>query len=169
MSIPARDVSGRRQSINADLTAAQTTWNLRSALNVAALNCREPRYAPILPAYTAFLQTQAKRLAATNRALDAEFRRNYGATAREVRDSYMTQVYNYFALPPTLPDFCKAALAVSSELPLVAPADLDTFAASALPRLDAVFESFFRAFDQYRIDVAAWDARYGAQHRRGLR
>lgn len=164
MFIPAKDPFGIRQTINANLTPAQKVWNLRSAMNVAALNCLEPQYAAILDNYKVFLKAQAKGLSATNRALDAEFRAKYGATYRDVRDSYMTQVYNYFALPPTLPRFCGASLAVSNELAAVAPTGLDTFAAGALPRLEAVFEDFFGAFEQYRIDLAQWDAQYGPKY-----
>jgi hypothetical protein len=161
---PGLDTFGIRQTVNANLTPAQKTWNLRSALNVAALNCLEPQYLAITDNYKAFLKTHLKGLAATNRALDAEFRAKFGPTYRDSRDVYMTQVYNYFALPPTLPRFCQAALGVSNDLMLVAPADLDTFAAAALPRLEVVFEDFFKAFEQYRIDVAQWDAQYGAQY-----
>ena len=164
MFIPARDAFGVRQTINASLTPAQKTWNLRSAMNVAALNCLEPQYAAILENYKVFLKAQAKGLSATNRALDAEFRARYGATYRDVRDSYMTQVYNYFALPPTLPRLCDASLAISGELATVAPAGLDSFAAGALPRLEGVFDDFFGAFDQYRISVAQWDVQYGPRY-----
>jgi hypothetical protein len=164
MFIPQRDAFGVRRTVNAELTPAQKTWNLRSALNVAALNCLEPRFSSILPNYSAFLKTQAKGLSATNRALDSEFRQKYGATYRDVRDQYMTQVYNYFALPPALPSFCEVALAVSNEAQLVAPADLDSFAALTMPRLEQVYENFFTAFERYRIDVAAWDAQYGPRY-----
>ncbi|MDP3675856.1 MAG: hypothetical protein Q8R44_12305 [Novosphingobium sp.] len=164
MFIPAQNSFGVRETINANLTPAQKVWNLRSAMNVAALNCLEPQYAAILENYKVFLKAQTKGLSATNRALDAEFRAKYGATYRDVRDSYMTQVYNYFALPPTLPRFCGASLAVSNELAAVAPTGLDTFAAGALPRLEAVFDDFFGAFEQYRIDVAQWDAQYGPKY-----
>ena len=33
-----------------------------------------------------------------------------------------------------------------------------------LALIDTVFERFFQAYEQYRIDSAAWDARYGAQY-----
>ena len=164
MFIPTRDAAGVRPTVNAYLTPAQKVWNLRSAFNVAALNCVEPRHAGILPNYTAFLKTQAKGLSATNRALDAEFRAKYGATFRDARDIYMTQVYNYFALPPALPGFCDAALAISNETLALTPADLDLFATGALPRLEYVYDSFFGAFERYRIDVAMWDTQYGARY-----
>ena len=160
MTIPMVAPSGVRQTVNANLTPAQTTWNLRSALNVAALNCQAPEYASLVDNYGAMLKRNARELSATNRALQSEFRQRYGATYRDVQDSYMTQVYNYFALPPAKEDFCDVAHAVGAEALAVEPGDLEVFAASALPRIESVFEDFFRAYEQYRIDLAAWDSRY---------
>jgi hypothetical protein len=157
---PGLDTFGIRQTVNANLTPAQKTWNLRSALNVAALNCLEPQYLAITDNYKAFLKTHLKGLAATNRALDAEFRAKFGPTYRDSRDVYMTQVYNYFALPPTLPSFCDAALAMSAEAATIKPAELDSFSAGALPRIEAVFLQFYRSYEQYKDDLAGWQARY---------
>ena len=159
--IPAVAYDGVRQTVNANLSTAQTTWNLRSGLNVAALNCLDPQFVPILDAYKLFLDRHEKQLAATNRALDREFRERYGADSQTVRDSYMTQVYNYFALPPAQDAFCAAALQLSQNYLLAPPEDLDAFAANALPLLDAAFLKFFTDFETYRVAAAAWDARYG--------
>ncbi len=161
MTIPMVGPDGVRQTVNANLTPAQTTWNLRSALNVAALNCLKPRHAGILPGYKSFLDNNVRKLSATNRALQSEFRQRYGATYRDVQDSYMTQVYNYFALPPALDDFCDMSLAVVMEMPAAGGEDLDLYAARALPRIEGVFDSFFRAYEQYRVDLTAWNAQYG--------
>ncbi|MXO62364.1 hypothetical protein GRI48_04990 [Altererythrobacter oceanensis] len=161
MVIPRVGFDGVRQTVNANLTPAQMTWNLRSALNVAALNCLDPQHAAILPNYKALLDNHASALSAANRALASEFRQKYGATYRDVQDSYMTQVYNYFALPPAQDAFCDVALSVSTELLAVEKGNLDSFSAIALPRIEGVFENFFRAYEQYRVDLAAWDSRYG--------
>jgi hypothetical protein len=161
MPIPPVQVDGVRHTVNFGLTPAQTTWNLRSALNVAALNCLELEYDPILQGYKALLKNQARGLSAANKTLETEFRQKYGPGFRDVLDNYMTQVYNYFALPPLRKNFCDASLAVAQESMLVAPADLDSFAARALPRIEGVFNDFFGQYDQYRIQVAQWDAEYG--------
>ena len=161
MAIPLVAADGVRQTVNANLTPAQTTWNLRSALNVAALNCPEPQRTAIVDNYTAILKTNARQLSATNRALQSEFRQKYGPTYRDVQDSYMTQVYNYFALPPALSRFCEVSYAVSQEALVVQPGSLDVFAAAALPRIESVFDDFYRAYEQYRVDLAAWDSQYG--------
>ena len=162
MTIPmVAAVSGVRQTVNANLTPAQTTWNLRSALNVAALNCLEPQYTGMVDNYGAFLKRNARELSATNRALQSEFRQRYGATFRDVQDSYMTQVYNYFALPPAKADFCDISYAIGVEANQVEPGELGVYASTALPRIEAVFEDFFRAYERYRVDLQAWDSQYG--------
>ncbi len=167
MTIPLVGVDGVRQTVNAHLTPAQATWNMRSALNVAALNCLEPRHVMILENYKSFLKTHAKTLSAANKASLNEFRAKHGASSyRNMQDAYMTQVYNYFALPPALDQFCDAALMVSNELAAVPAGQLESFSTRALPQLEAVFEGFFRSYEQYRRDVAAWDAQYNPN--RGL-
>jgi hypothetical protein len=160
LTIPAV-VNGVRQTINARNTPMQTTWNFRSAYNVAALNCRDPKYDPIVAGYRAFLKTHVVGLNTANRAVDSGFRARYGAAFLRPRETYMTQVYNFYSFPPTLSQFCDAALLMNSQAGAVPKTGLTAFAAAQLPRLDAVFENFYRAYEQYRIDAAAWDARYG--------
>jgi hypothetical protein len=154
--------NGMHQTVNSTISTAQTTWNLRSAYNVAALNCQSPQHAAILTGYRQFLKSQAKPLTAANKAVDNEFKARNGAKFIGPRETYMTQVYNFYALPPTLPTFCDAALQMSAEAQTVKPAELDAFAARSLPRLDGVFETFYRSYDQYRADLTAWESRYGS-------
>jgi hypothetical protein len=73
----------------------------------------------------------------------------------------MTDLYNYFALPPVRAEYCDAALMKSREavaLPLTA---LPEYSFGALNDLDAVFINFFNAFAQYERDLTDWNVRYG--------
>ncbi len=161
MAIPAVGADGIRQTVNYNITPEQTVWNLRSALNVAALNCQDPQHATILPAYASLLTRNKRELASVNREVTKQFRDRYGSQGQNAQDDYMTQVYNYFALPPAIDEFCNVATRVADESLLVASADLETFAARGLQSLEAVFEDFYRSYEQYRVNVAMWDARYG--------
>ena len=163
MTIPQVAPDGVRQTVNAYITPAQTTWNVRSALNVAALNCLADEHAGILPNYKLFLENFDKPLDRANDAVEAEFREKYGdrKTGRAELDSYMTKVYNYFTMPPAKAEFCDAALELSNESTMVAPADLESFSARALARFEGVFEDFFRSFERYRTNLATWDSLYG--------
>ena len=161
LTIPPADAAGLRQSVNRGISSTQMLWNLRSAFNVAALNCNGPQHTEILPRYKAFLKTYAKTLSAANRKVDAEFKARYGARFTAPREGYMTSVYNHFALPPTMPAFCNAALAVSSDAQLVKPAALEAFATSSLPSIEVVYDDFYRRYDKYLDELALWQARYG--------
>ncbi|WP_459787577.1 hypothetical protein [Alteriqipengyuania sp. 357] len=163
MVVPQVGADGVRQTVNAYITPAQTTWNVRSALNVAALNCMQPRHAPILENYKLFLEAFDKPLDKANDKVEAEFRERFGdrRTGRTELDIYMTKVYNYFTLPPAKAEFCDAALELSNESVSVAPADLESFSARALVRFEGVFEDFFRSFERYQTNLATWDRLYG--------
>ncbi|MBS0255801.1 MAG: hypothetical protein JSS36_11490 [Proteobacteria bacterium] len=163
LAVPPRGADGVRETVNARISPSQTLWNLRSAFNVAALDCTGPEYAAIIPAYRAFLKKHKAVLAATNKALDAEYQARYGKGFVIQRESYETQVYNYFAYPQTMRDFCDATLTMSQAVQAVAPAELPAFSQQRLPAIEAVFERFFTAYDQYRADAAAWDARYAGR------
>ena len=159
--VPPIGADGLFQSVNRQITPAQTVWNFRSAFNVAALNCRDTKYDPVLLGYRAFLKKHAKGLALANRKVDAEFRALYGARFIPNREKYMTAVYNHFAAPPTQPQFCDAVMAVNNDVPALKLAGLTDFAQRNLPNIEIVFDEFYRQFAKYQADAAAWDARYG--------
>jgi len=161
MTVPPMGADGQFYSVNRNISSAQALWNMRSAFNVAALNCREPRHASITDAYRIFLTRHGKALTAANKAVDGEFRSKYGGGWIAAREKYMTEVYNHYALPPTVPQFCNAMQAFGQESLLVEPSGLSAFAARSLPNIEAVFDDFFRRYVQYRADLATWDAQYG--------
>jgi hypothetical protein len=134
----------------------ETIWHVRSGWNVAALDCIGGQYRPVLTGYAAFLKTYARELAAVNRRIEAKYR---NSAARDARN---TRVYNYFATPAAIGSMCPVALAVANEWLKAPSRNLSTFARATLPRYDAVYLDFFNAYDRYRADSAAWDAKYGA-------
>jgi hypothetical protein len=160
MYVPPADEYGIRRTVNSGLSTSQTVWNMRAALNVAALNCQSAEHAEILPAYSLLLERNKRTLARTNSAIESEFRTRYGSIWRDSFDDYMTQVYNYYALPPTQGEFCDTALAISREYMLTDGNTLDAFALASLPRIEQVFQRFYSAYEQYQRNVAFWDAEY---------
>jgi hypothetical protein len=166
MAIPPVGADGIRHTIDTDLDENDTIWNLRSVWNVAALNCLADEHKPILDGYTAFLKQNAKKLSAVNAALDKKYRASEGSVAagRKAREAHMTQLYNYFATPAAIANMCTVAVAVSNEWLQAPPKDLSAFAAAALPRFEQVYQDFFTAYDRYRADSAAWDAKYGDRY-----
>ncbi|MFN3516914.1 MAG: hypothetical protein ACK4YM_07110 [Novosphingobium sp.] len=159
-AVPPLGANGVRQTVNAGISPAQTVWNLRSAYNVAALNCLKAEHADILVGYKKFIAVHKKGLNTANLTVDAEFKKRHGTSWIRPREAYMTQVYNYFAFPPTLERFCDAALVMARESMTLKPAELTAFSTRNLAMLDTVFEGFFRSYEQYRADAAAWDEKY---------
>lgn len=159
--LPPADANGLRQSLNRNISTTQMVWNLRSAYNVAALNCSAPQHADILPRYRVFLTTHAKALNATNKKLDVEFKARYGPKFIAPRESYITAVYNHYALPPTLADFCDAVTAVTRDGAAIKSVELEAFAVRSLPSIEVVFDDFYRRYEVYRNELAIWQAQYG--------
>ncbi len=158
--VPPLGLDATRQNINTKIGPLQSVWNLRSAYNVAALNCQRIEHNDILNGYKRFLKIYKVGLLKANRGVDAEYRKRYGAAFIRPREAYMTQVYNYYAFPPTLPNFCDAALAMARESMTLKPVDLTAFAQRYVPQFDLIYENFYRSYDQYKADAAAWDAKY---------
>ena len=166
MTIPQRGADGRRMTVNSNLEDNEMLWHFRSGWNVAALNCLDPQYQPILEGYRAFLDKHARLLATVNSAMDEEFRKRAGSRsdALRAREEHMTQVYNYFALPPARREFCNIALQVANESLGDPDHDPLMLARTGLNRVEVVFEDFYREYEKYRADAQAWDARYGERY-----
>lgn len=164
MTIPPLAPDGKRMTVNRNLGEHDTLWHFRSAWNVAALNCHGPVHQPIVDGYGAFIKLHDPALDVANAAIDQRYREQNGSRSEGVkaREAFMTQVYNYFALPPARTGFCSTALQIANESLASPPDDANAFAATNLQRLDAVFDRFFREYDRYRTASAEWDAKYGA-------
>ena len=160
MAIPSIGTDGVRETVISHMGTLEAVWNFRAGLNVAALNCLDARYQPILDGYTAMLSDHEQRLLTVNRELDRQYRAEHGGRTTREREAYMTQVYNYFALPPAKTYFCDAALQVAQSALQSPPEDLDAFALTNVQHLAMAFEQFYRDFEQYHVDVAVWDAQY---------
>lgn len=159
---PARDAAGRYLTPNRDLTADEAVWHLRVALNVAALGCRDRDEAATVAAYNGLLASARDQLAGAQTAVAAVYRVRYGAAAQARNDDAMTRLYNFFAQPTGHDAFCAAAKSVLAEAATVEPGALASFAAAALPRLEAPFTAFFAAWDSYRAALAQWQGRHAA-------
>lgn len=164
MFIPPVGVDGLRHTVNTSVSSAQRIWNFRSAYNVAALNCLQPQHAGILTGYKSFLEVHKRDLSRINTTVEGEWRKAQGASSARARDTYSTQVYNYWALPPVQSQFCDAMMQIVQQEMLTPAGSLDLFADAGMTKIEGVFNEFYRSFEQYRVDVAAWDAKYGATY-----
>ncbi|MGY8973937.1 MAG: hypothetical protein ACKVGV_09895 [Sphingomonadales bacterium] len=166
MAIPPVNSLGLRETVNLGISDDEKVWHFRSAWNVAALNCLDPQYQPILDAYSSYIKDHARPLKQVNDRIDAEYRQEYGRgrPAIMARESQMTMVYNYFALPPARSDFCRTALGISQQYLASEKVDPAGFALANFSALEGPFERFFVAYEQYQRESSAWDARYGDRY-----
>lgn len=161
MRIPEVGVDGTRKTVNSSVSSAQAVWNFRSALNVAALNCVEPEYASVLEGYKSFLKVHDKSLDKADADLKKNFNGAFGKSGTRERETYQTQVYNFFSVPPVKATFCRAAMQIAIDLQAVPAGQLEGYAPQGLAKIEAPFMDFFNAYDQYRADLAAWQGKYG--------
>ena len=161
IDVPPVGADGEYLTLNHGLLPPDAVWHVRSALNVAALGCRGEQETAIIAAYNAMLRAQRAPLADALRAVQARYKAERGTGWQEQQDTHMTRVYNFFAQPPAQQRFCAVAAAVATEADAVPPADFTAFAVVALVRLEAPFTDVYRAYDGYRRELAAWQARYG--------
>lgn len=166
MKIPPRGPDGQRITINSNLSDDRLVWHLRSAWNVAALNCLAPEYQPILDEYRSFLANNVRTLRAVNDRIEKTYNDRFRPRRAAIvaRDGESTQVYNFFANPAARGGFCLAALDVANRYaaaPKTAPL---AFAQENFPVLMAPLENFFNDYEAYQRAAAEWDAKYGERY-----
>ncbi len=157
LTIPAPTPDGGYATPNRALSTDAALWHLRSALNVAALQCDVGDPAGVAH-YNRLLKVHGVRFTAAHRALEAEYRRG-GGDWQDRFDDAMTRVYNYFAQPPVRANFCATALPMLTQVAEIPAGGIDAFAGPGIASLDQPFVDFFRAYDRYRTDLAAWQGR----------
>lgn len=166
MKIPPRGPDGRRITVNSNLSDDRLVWHLRSAWNVAALNCLAPEYDPVLQGYRAFLANNTRTLKAVNDRIEKTYNDRFRVrrSAIVARDAESTQVYNFFANPAARSGFCLAALDVANRY-LAAPKTLPlAFAQANFTVMLAPHENFFDQYEAYQRASAEWDAKYGERY-----
>jgi hypothetical protein len=88
---------------------AHLLWNLRSGLNVAALQCQFSDYLRAVPNYNAFLAHHSAELGTAYTTLNGYFKRVHGAKGQNLFDDYSTITYNNFSTLQAQLVFCQTA------------------------------------------------------------
>ena len=94
---------------------AHLLWNLRSGLNVAALQCQFSPFLRTVANYNAILAHHNRELAAAYTALEGYFRRTAGRGGPRQFDLYSTQTYNGFSTQNAQLGFCQTASRIGKE------------------------------------------------------
>ena len=117
------------------LRDSDAIWQVRSALNVAALNCRKQSHAAITSNYNLMLKRQRAVLAAAYAAEQDVFRRDFGKRWQSAHDAHATRTYNLFAQQSLQPRFCDLATRISARASSVEETAFPAFAMISLSRL----------------------------------
>lgn len=88
---------------------ANAVWNVRAALNVAALQCQYSPFLATTANYNATLQHHGDELARAQATMVGHFRRQVGARAASSFDQYTTRTYNSYSTLDAQYNFCTAA------------------------------------------------------------
>jgi hypothetical protein len=120
-------------------TEANAIWNIRAALNVAALQCQYSKYLATTPNYNAFLKHHADEIAKAQATMIAHFKRYEGAKANAAFDTYLTKTYNSYSTLDAQYQFCEAAGIVGREVLAIPKGQLGIQAARLGPQIRASF------------------------------
>lgn len=154
LKLPPKDAAGRFITANSNLGPLETMFHFRAALNVAALGCAHARDTEPRDGYNAFLRHHKAVLARANAAIDAKYRRDFGAQGLRLRDAKLTSLYNHFAYPAVKAKFCATTakhLAATRAMP---SQRLEAYAQGALAEIEQHFQDHF-------AEVEAYQARHG--------
>lgn len=157
LRLPPRDATGEFETPNRDLYGERAFWNVRIALNVAAIGCRGPQAAEMVADYNRLLTRHAQLVRSSETLVIANLARA-GGNGIAARDKLSTRLFNYFAQPPAQAGFCDEAAEVASELADGSSEHALMRASAWLARLDQPFVDFYHAYDRYRVELVAWKA-----------
>jgi len=161
MTIPPIGLDGVRVTPNRGLSRDEQIWHFRSALNVAALNCQGPVWGKIAKEYNKFIVIHKVLLSKTSKAVDREYVKRYPTqNGLRIRDTKLTDLYNYFALPPVRAQYCDMSLHKLTEANQVPKEALAEYAIGGLIDIDTLFVNFYDAYVKYQGDLADWNMKY---------
>ena len=132
---------------------AHLLWNLRSGLNVAALQCQFSPYLRTVDNYNAILAQHSSELATAYRALEGYFRRTAGASGPRRFDDYSTQTYNNFSTLQAQFGFCQVASRIGKEALLTRKGQLNQLAAARMRQLRGSLRPAFEAYSFSRTPI----------------
>ena len=88
---------------------ANAVWNVRAALNVAALQCQFSPFLRTVKTYNSFLQAHSEELSRAQATMVGHFKRTDGARALTSFDMYTTRTYNSYSTLDAQYAFCNAS------------------------------------------------------------
>lgn len=107
---------------------ANAVWNVRAALNIAALQCQFSPFLATVANYNDLLKHHGDELARAQSTMLGHFKRYDGARAANSFDQYTTKTYNSYSTLDAQYRFCEAAGLVGRQALTIAKNKLGTVA-----------------------------------------
>ncbi len=139
---------------NAAELRAHLMWNVRSGLNVAALQCQFSPYLRTVDNYNGVIDHHAAELRQAYTALEGYFRRVHGRTGPRQFDDYSTQTYNNFSTLQAQLGFCQTAARIGRELLAARRGDFYTVASARMRELRNSLTPFHDNYAFTRTPIA---------------
>jgi hypothetical protein len=114
---------------------ANAIWNLRAALNIAALQCQYLPQLATVATYNSILRQHASELDAARRTMLAHFKRYDGAKAQNSFDQYTTRTYNSYSTLDAQKAFCEASAKAGQEVITLPAGGLKEAAVRLVPEI----------------------------------
>jgi hypothetical protein len=114
---------------------AHVLWNLRSGLNVAALQCQFSPFLRTVDSYNTIINQHSRELAAAYTLLQGYFRRAGARAPGGNFDRYSTMTYNNFSTLQAQYAFCQTAARIGKEALLARRGELGNLAAMRMREL----------------------------------
>ena len=133
---PIAPVAPPAVAVDRGMKPGEALWHMRSALNVAALSCRDRNHRQIAANYNAMLRRHRAALAEAYAEEQAIFRARYGKDWQQRQDRHLTSLYNGFALLATKGSFCATALAISARVNDLDATQFRAYSGAALSQLE---------------------------------
>lgn len=155
LRLPPRDSRGEFATPNRDLTGHDAFWNLRIALNVAAIGCRHPGSLKLIADYNGIIARHGGLIRSAETAVIARLGRETGSNGIAARDRTSTKLFNYFAQPPAQKQFCAVAGSIAQQMHGMDSAAAMAMAPAMLAQVDQPFVDFYYAYARYQVELAA--------------
>jgi hypothetical protein len=127
------------QSMTATETKAEAVWQMRAALNVAALQCQYDPALKVVDNYNQFTARHKAELEASRTTMEGNYRRRYGKAWAGQFDRYNTRNYNSFSATRFQVAYCNKMGEVGAKTVAMDAGTLASYAQTTVPEIRAIF------------------------------
>lgn len=163
--LPQRNAAGDFVTPNHRLDGHDAFWNLKIALNVAAIGCRGPGSLDLIADYNRIIGRHTPTIRSAEAAVIARLGRETRTNGISARDHVSTKLFNYFAQPPAQKQFCSVAGSIARQASGMEAHALLSAAPAMLAEIDRPFVDFYHAYHRYQADLVAWRSTQNARER----